>query len=381
MRVNTQSVTTPILCVLYYNRLRYFQFLLRSKAILSVNSYTSSAMYQQSILLCLVLSGPHLSVDSQPLPLSLPATQVSTGNTGICPAPNTAINEAINMTKEYLQQVGAFLSLPSSCAEIAGQNETLTPGLYWIRNGNDSATEVYCSAEGGTRVAFLNMTDPTEVCPRPWEEIIVPESVRSCVRNFTGSGCQSVFYSTNGMEYNKVCGRIIGYQYGNVAAFRNYYDNNSLTIDDVYFDGLVLTVGPPGSRQHIWTWAASLSQIYNNEPFNCICTNVGSPSPADSPPWVDNDYFCETGTTGLWGGVFYADDPLWDGEGCGPGSSCCTFPGQFIQPALGNFPPNFCKQLPFTTTDDLEIRFCRASGGTSYYGTPVQHIEMFVQLV
>ena len=105
-----------------------------------------------------------MSVDSQPLPLSLPATQVSTGNTEICPTPNTAINEAINMTREYLQQVGAFLSLPSSCAEIAGQNESITPGLYWIRNGNDSAIEIYCSAEGGTRVAFLNMTDPAERC-------------------------------------------------------------------------------------------------------------------------------------------------------------------------------------------------------------------------
>jgi hypothetical protein len=309
------------------------------------------------------------------------STEDTTVEAGICPATDAARNETINRTMEHLQQVGAFLSLPSSCAEIAGQNESFTPGLYWIRNGNDSAVEVYCGAEGRTRVAFLNMSDPAEVCPRPWEEIIVTDAVRSCVRNFTGSGCQSVYYGTNGMEYNKVCGKIIGYQYGNVGAFKRYYQNNSLTIDDVYFDGIVLTVGSPGSRQHIWTWAASLSEIYNVASDNCICTNVGSPSPAASPPWVGNDYFCETGTTGLWGGEFYADDPLWDGNGCGPASSCCTFPGEFIQPALGNFPPNFCKQLPFSTTDDLEIRFCRTAGASNFYGTPIQQIEMFVQLV
>lgn len=333
-------------------------------------------MYIQSLLLCLVFSV--VVVKSQPLPLSQSAIVVSSEE-GTCPAQN-ARSAALNRTTELLQQVQAFLSLPTSCAEAAEETE-FTPGLYWINTGNGSAIEVYCGAGGRTRVGFLNMSDPAEVCPSPWREIIVPGSVRSCVRNVTGSGCQSVFYSTNGMEYNKVCGRIRGYQYGNVAAFQRYYLDNTLTIDDVYFDGMVLSVGPPGSRQHIWTWAASLSEIYNAASDNCMCTNVGLPSPAAPPPWVGNDYFCESGTTGLWGGNFYADDPLWDGEDCGPGSSCCTFPGEFIQPVLNNFPPNFCKELPFTTTDDLEIRFCRAIGGSNFFGTPIQEIEMFVELV
>ena len=52
---------------------------------------------------------------------------------------------------------------------------------------------------GGTRVAFLNMSDPAGVCPRPWEEIIVTDAVWLCVRNCAGSGCQSVYYGTNGI--------------------------------------------------------------------------------------------------------------------------------------------------------------------------------------
>ena len=39
-----------------------------------------------------------------------------------------------------------------------------------------------------------------------------------------------------------MCGKIIGYQYGNVGAFKKYYSNNSLTINDAFFDGIVLTV-------------------------------------------------------------------------------------------------------------------------------------------
>ena len=350
------------------------------QAIHTVNSMNK--MYIQTVLSCLVVIGTNFpAIISQPLPLIQPVTVVTheIGTSPVCPVPNDVIAETLNTTAELLQQASAFLSLPTSCAEAAEQDD-FTPGLYWIRTANSTA-QVYCGAEGLTRIAFLDMSDPAEVCPAPWTEIIVTGSVRSCIRNFTGSGCQSVFYSTYGMEYNKVCGRIIGYQYGNVGAFQRYYLDNTLTIDDVYFDGLVLTIGPPGFRHHVWTWAASLSQIYNAASDNCVCTNVGSPSPAISPSWVGNDYFCETGTSGLWGGQFYADDPLWDGDGCAPGSSCCTFPGGFIQPNLNNIPPNFCKELPFTTTEDLEIRFCRAAGGSNFFGTPVELMEFSVQLV
>ena len=322
-----------------------------------------------------------LLTQAQPLPLLQPVIELPYDalNGAICPASEAVQSQSLNQTRQLLQLAQAYLSLPDSCTEAA-QQPNFTAGLYWIRAGNSSATQVYCGSGGETRIGFLNMTDPAEQCPSPWIETIVPGAVRSCVRSFTGSGCESVYYPANGMEYNRVCGKIIGYQYGNVGAFKKYYSNNSLTINDAYFDGIVLTVGPPNSRQHIWSWVASLSEIYNVASDNCVCTNVGSPSPAMSPPWVGNDYFCETGTSGLWGGQFYADDPLWDGDGCGPGSSCCTFPGEFILPALGNRPPSFCKQLPFTTNEDLEVRFCRALGGSNYNGTPIKLIELFIKL-
>ena len=40
---------------------------------------------------------------------------------------------------------------------------------------------------------------------------------------------------------------------------------------------------------------------------------------------------------------------MWDGAGCGPLNTCCSF----------NDPPWFYKQLPQPTTDDVEMRVCR----------------------
>ena len=82
---------------------------------------------------------------------------------------------------------------------------------------------------------------------------------------------------------------------------------------------------------------------------------------------MGQDYFCEAGITGSWSsGVFYPDgDPLWDGEDCGSGSTCCE---------LHN-PPYFCKSLSEPKCDDIEVRIC-ADQQTSNEDTP---IEIFVQ--
>ena len=87
----------------------------------------------------------------------------------------------------------------------------------------------------------------------------------------------------------------------------------------------------------------------------CPCVN-GSTNDNNIPPFVAQNYFCETGIT-QWNGsnIFWPDgDPLWDGQGCGPTSSCCTF----------NSPPWFNVQLSSPTTDDIEVRICSDQGNT-----------------
>ena len=87
------------------------------------------------------------------------------------------------------------------------------------------------------------------------------------------------------------------------------------------------------------------------------------------PTFVGQNYFCESITSGYRSGVFYPNgDPLWDGQECGPTSSCCTF----------NSPPWFNVQLPNPTTDDIEVRIC-SDHGTVDGDTPIQLIELFVK--
>ena len=113
-----------------------------------------------------------------------------------------------------------------------------------------------------------------------------------------------------------------------------------------------MTHGPAGSRQHIWTFAATLDEQGRDgyRRYNCPCTNTNVTWPYQVPSFIGNDYFCDTGNRGPRHNyiIYYPDDPLWDGEGCGYTSTCCEF----------NKPPWFCKSLPQPTSDDLELRLC-----------------------
>ena len=64
-------------------------------------------------------------------------------------------------------------------------------------------------------------------------------------------------------------------------------------------------------------------------------------------------YFCETGVPPgqrYNSGTFRPNDPLWDGQGCGPTSTCCTFNNShgFVNNYLGQlmlFWRSDCAQL------------------------------------
>ena len=82
---------------------------------------------------------------------------------------------------------------------------------------------------------------------------------------------------------------------------------------------------------------------------------------------MGNDYYCESGNTGVWEHQFY-DEPLWDGEGCGAGNNCCAQSGM----------PWFCRALPQEVDDDIEVRNC-ANEGTDNEDIYVELLEIYVQ--
>ena len=226
---------------------------------------------------------------------------------------------------------------------------------------------VPCGGPGWRRVVFLNMTDPSHVCPAGLN--LTTYSKRTCGRAHSDQhNCSSTTFSVGGSQYSRVCGRALAYQFGYNYAFYGYH-NNRQGIDGQYVDGLSLTHGAPGSRQHIWTFASGLftgSHSSSYPRFRCPCDNGNTTY--RSPSFVGNDYFCESVTQRSWASVFYPDALLWDGQVCEGGGTCCQF----------NNPPWFTKNLARYTTEDIELRLC-----IWYYrhnaDIALEQLELYVQ--
>ena len=215
---------------------------------------------------------------------------------------------------------------------------------------------------GWRRVAFINMTDTSYNCPTGLN--LTSYSKRTCGRSHTTSGCSSTIFSVGGLPYSQVCGRIRGYQFGATSGFRV----SDTGIDNGYVEGVSLTHGGAGNRQHIWTFAAGISEVSAIWPSEgCPCDTA---APGVVPSFVGNDYFCESGIHSEWNFnfTFYSSDVLWDGQGCTSTSTCCQF----------NNPPWFTKSLPTGTTDDIELRIC-IEHTPSTEDAPLELIELYVQ--
>ena len=193
------------------------------------------------------------------------------------------------------------------------------------------------------RVASINMTDASSTCPAGLTTLTSPR--RRCAMNINGAGCSSAVLPVQGVEYSQVCGKIIGYQDKSPDAFLIVSGQN--TIDGYYVDGISVTHGQ-SPRKHIWTFAAALHEHNSRATLVCPCTNTRNSPPPAVPTFIGNDYFCDTGSQDHFQFIFYGDDPLWDGAGCGEHNTCCDW----------NSPPWFRKEISPPTTDDIEMRLC-----------------------
>ena len=105
----------------------------------------------------------------------------------------------------------------------------------------------------------------------------------------------------------------------------------------------------------------------------CPCANRNTQI-APIPSFVGNDFFCESGNAATgWSEVLYSSDPLWDGQGCGS-PPCCE-----LSYPPGVTAPWFCKQLPQTTTDDIEACICNEVEGRQGDDTQVQLVELYIR--
>ena len=256
--------------------------------------------------------------------------------------------------------------ISTSCKELYQCNPALPSGYYNITTPQ-GAERVYCVMNttncgnitgGWMRAAYIDMTDPGNTCPER-VTFTVQSSTRMCRSSHTTAGCTSVTFPAHNLSYTKVCGRAHGYQYASMDAFYNFQYLGQ-TIEGYYVDGISVTHGSP--RNHIWTFAAGLSKDDNYTCWNCPCASPYS-GPA-APPFVGENFFCESGNTGQWEFQWYLDDPLWDSQGCASGSTCCDRGGAW-----------FTTTLLEATSDDIEVRWCTSSDDEDIV---VEKLEIYI---
>ena len=235
----------------------------------------------------------------------------------------------------------------TSCKEIYDCNSSTPSENYWIST-DSSPREVFCEMRasrcgnitgGWMRVAHIDMSEPQQTCPSPLETIASP---RSCSRA-GGAGCSSVYFSTFGVPFTEVCGQAIGYQRHSTDAFGGF-GGLSQDINHPYVDGLSITYGS-APRRHLWTYAAGIAESGIRNKANCPCTAQG----AQPPSFVGGHYYCESANVGASEDQWYSNDPLWDGEGCPTGNTCCDPPNL----------PWFNRTINPPSTADIELRLCQ----------------------
>ena len=293
--------------------------------------------------------------------------------------------QQVNVSLPLRLKAGAIESSDSECPplediELAQSelSDEISEQLQSVERYFNSERYAYScgGTDGWARFAYLNMSDSSHSCPGYLREVTY-DGIRLCTRNSSAfddyNVCTSATFPSNGTTYSQVCGRVIGYGFGRqycLEVYSFYYPDN--TIDDYYGDGVTLTHGPVGNREHIWTFFSSRAEDDGSR-LVCPC----NPAVSDLivvPPWVGNDYFCEAGSV-TWPGYVFLNEPLWDGDGCYvEGNECCSF----------NNPPYFSKQLSGSTSNDIELRACayRLGNGNGYsYPSDinVQLVELYVK--
>jgi hypothetical protein len=139
---------------------------------------------------------------------------------------------AVNIAPVAIGGNGISKSCPSE--------EKLERAIQSIRNSTRdvvSKTKPQCGEGIWHQLVAVNMSSADSQCPDGWVEEN-EGGVRACGRGSVDTSCQSVYLNTtiSQIEYTRVCGRAIGYQYGHPDAFAQR--DSDVTVDQNYADGL-----------------------------------------------------------------------------------------------------------------------------------------------
>ena len=212
-------------------------------------------------------------------------------------------------------------------------------------------------------MAYINITNPNQQCPQGLQ--LIDYSIRSCGRTQLSAGlCSSVMFPVGGVQYRQVCGRAIGYRF-----VHNYTHSLDTILQVGILSMLHMSMDSVSRMDNLHAHISGrLLVVILMEPgdtdahVRCPCDEGNT---FGSPPFVGNDYFCDSVATSNNYNVnpfrLHPDNALWDGQ-----SSLNTCYNN-------NNPPWFTKTLSTPTTDDIELQMC--------FYNPSVHANIGLQLM
>ena len=263
-----------------------------------------------------------------------------------------SLTSSVQENRQAIHNLTQNSRLFYSCGEIKTARPWSTSGNYTVLDPGNNLRQVYCHMEefcgrsGWMKVGHLNMTDPSQQCPRGFR-LYNESGVRACGSPTLASGCRVYVSFIALVKFTEVCGRVTGYQYWSPDAFN---------VGSSYVDGVLLTAG----SKHIWSFAAARQE----NSTSCPCSG----STESTNAFVGNDYFCESGNSGSSVQQRLYPEPLWDGQGCrGSEAPCCNATGiPWFHKRLSQSGPN-----AFVVT----MRICSNRHDAD---TPIGYYEIYV---
>ena len=154
----------------------------------------------------------------------------------------------MSWTVLYLILSTPSLSVPGLVTTASGQGQMIIaikelqgddgqcPSVEARKRARNEIREIvissFCRGPEWRRIAFIDMTDTNYDCPTGLN--LTTYSKRTCGPSHIGEGYSSTTFNVGGSPYNRVCGRIRGYQFAATGAFGHDLRN----IDSYYVDGV-----------------------------------------------------------------------------------------------------------------------------------------------
>ena len=171
-----------------------------------------------------------------------------------------------------------------------------------IQGSGDFISTCASVGEGWRRIVNINISAGDD-CPGEWRKA-TQSGVSFCrLASDDKYTCSSANFFTNGISYQRVCGRARGYQYGNNVAFHGSRLNPPFnrTIDESYASGLSVTYGT-NPRQHIWTFVSGRG-VKDSSLYSCPCSTSNALPPLC---FVGNNYYCESASWYKVNGIYFS---------------------------------------------------------------------------